>query len=385
MYHLLLAVIYAAFISLGLPDSLLGAAWPQMHQMLQVPVGWAGAVSATVSLCTVTSSLLSARLVSRFGTGKVTAASVLMSGLALLGFSVTNNYFLLFVWAVPYGLGAGGVDAALNNYVALHYSSRHMSWLHCMWGLGASVGPYILGYAMSGGATWHSGYRIIGLMQMVLFAFLFFSLPIWRGESKQTPGEKTRVLSLKQAMQIPGAKEVFATFFCYCALEQTCMLWTSSYLALYRGLNTQVAAEGASLFFVGITLGRAISGFLTSRLNDTALIRMGQSVIALSLVLMLLPLGTWMCMGAVFLAGLGCAPIYPCIIHSTPENFGAENSQGVIGMQMAFAYLGNLLTPPVFGLLAQNITPGLLPWFLGLLLAAMVVFHQRLLRKVGRV
>lgn len=259
-----------------------------------------------------------------------------------------------------------------------------MSWLHCMWGLGASVGPYILGYAMSGGATWHSGYRIIGLMQMVLFAFLFFSLPIWRGESKQTPGEKTRVLSLKQAMQIPGAKEVFATFFCYCALEQTCMLWTSSYLALYRGLNTQVAAQGASLFFVGITLGRAISGFLTSRLNDTALIRMGQGVIALSLVLMLLPLGTWMCMGAVFLAGLGCAPIYPCIIHSTPENFGAENSQGVIGMQMAFAYLGNLLTPPVFGLLAQNITPGLLPWFLGLLLAAMAVFHQRLLRKVGR-
>ena len=382
MYSLLLAVIYAAFISLGLPDSLLGAAWPQMYLQMQVPVSYAGAISATISFCTITSSLLSDRMVRRFGTGRVTAFSVGLSALALLGFSVTRQYWVLFLWAVPYGLGAGGVDAALNNYVALHYSSRHMSWLHCMWGLGASVGPYILSWALSAGESWDAGYRYIGLIQVFLSAALLLTLPMWKKPAADPAEKRSRSLTLGGIFAIPGAKEVLITFFCYCALEQTCILWVSSYLALHRGMEAGDAAGYASLFFLGITAGRALSGFLTAKFSDTALIRLGQGVIVLGLALMLLPLGDGACLAGILLAGLGCAPIYPCIIHSTPEHFGPENSQAVIGVQMAFAYMGSLATPPLFGLLAGQFGAALLPWFLLLLLAAQVLFHERLLRKV---
>ena len=382
MYTLLLAVIYIAFISLGLPDSLLGAAWPQMHVQMQVPIGWAGAVSATISLCTITSSLLSERMIRRFGTGRVTAFSTGLSALALLGFSVTRQYWMLFLWAVPYGLGAGGVDAALNNYVALHYSSRHMSWLHCMWGLGASVGPYILGYALSGGGHWSAGYRYIGVGQVVLSVALFLALPMWKGERAAAAEKRSQPMTLRRIFAIPGAKEVLITFFCYCALESTSILWASSYLALHKGMDAESAARYASLFFIGITAGRALSGFLTARFNDTALIRIGQGIIAMGLGCMLLPLGDAVCLAGILLAGLGCAPIYPCIMHSTPEHFGPENSQAVVGLQMAFAYLGSLAVPPLFGMLAQGFGSALLPWFLLVLLAAQMLCHERLLGKV---
>ena len=284
MFQLLLAVIYLAFISLGLPDSLLGSAWPAMYQELSVPVSYAGGISMIIAVGTVISSLQSDRLTGRYGTGKVTAFSVLMTAAALFGFSVSHSYAALCLWAVPYGLGAGSVDASLNNYVALHYESRHMSWLHCMWGVGASLGPYVMGYALSGGQGWNMGYRSIAVLQIALTVILFLSLPLWDGKRKSKEDasqneKKTKPLSLGEIVRIPGAKEVMAAFFCYCALEQTAGLWASSYLVLYHGLSADTAAGFAGLFFVGITVGRAFSGFLTLRLHDIQMIRLGQGLI----------------------------------------------------------------------------------------------------------
>ena len=384
MIHLLLAVIYLSFISLGLPDSLLGSAWPVIHAELGVPMSWAGAVSIIVSLGTVVSSLQSDRLTKKLGTGKVTAISVGMTAAALFGFSVSGSFWMLCLWAVPYGLGAGSVDAALNNYVALHYASRHMSWLHCMWGLGAAVGPYVMGLALAGGAGWHMGYRYISLLQIALTAVLVISLPLWRLHRTGAVGEENRnaaPLTLPQILRIPGAKEVMAAFFCYCALEQTAILWASSYLHVYKGIPAETAAGYAGLFFLGITAGRALSGFLTMKLSDPQMIRLGQGIIALGVLVMLLPAHEYVALAGLVLVGLGCAPIYPCVIHSTPDHFGADKSQAVIGVQMASAYVGTCLMPPLFGLIASYVTPGLLPLYLLAILAVMTAAHEALLRR----
>ena len=385
MIGLLLAVIYLSFISLGLPDGLLGAAWPVMCVEMHVPVSYAGLISITIAAGTIVSSLLSDRLTMRFGTAKVTAVSVAMTALSLLGFSVTKNYWLLFVWAVPYGLGAGSVDASLNNYVALHYASRHMSWLHCMWGLGAMIGPYIMGFALTGGLGWHMGYRYVAVLQIVLTAILLFSIPIWkerRNPAASVKNEKTEPLAMKEILTIPGSKEVLIAFFCYCALEQTAMLWGSTYLVRQLGMDEERAAGLASLFFIGITSGRFLSGFMTYRFTDANMIRLGQIVIGSGVVVMLLPLGEAAAMAGLLLIGLGCAPIYPCIIHSTPDHFGEENSQAIIGVQMASAYLGTLLMPPLFGLLANHISIALLPWYEGAILVLMVLMCEGLNRKI---
>ena len=384
MIHLLLAVIYLSFISLGLPDSLLGSAWPVIHAELGVPMSWAGAVSIIVSLGTVVSSLQSDRLTKKLGTGKVTAISVGMTAAALFGFSVSGSFWMLCLWAVPYGLGAGSVDAALNNYVALHYASRHMSWLHCMWGLGAAVGPYVMGLALASGAGWHMGYRYISLLQIALTAVLVISLPLWRFHRTGAAGEENRnaaPLTLPQILRIPGAKEVMAAFFCYCALEQTAILWASSYLNVYKGIPAETAAGYAGLFFLGITAGRALSGFLTMKLSDPQMIRLGQGIIALGVLVMLLPAHEYVALAGLVLVGLGCAPIYPCVIHSTPDHFGADKSQAVIGVQMASAYVGTCLMPPLFGLIASYVTPGLLPLYLLAILAVMTAAHEALLRR----
>ena len=383
MVHLLLGIIYLSFISLGLPDALLGAAWPIMSQEFSVPVSYAGGISLIIALGTVVSSLQSDRLTKWLGAGKVTAFSVAMTALALFGFSVSREYWQLCLWAIPYGLGAGSVDASLNNYVAIHYASRHMSWLHCMWGLGASVGPYIMGIALTGGMGWNIGYRIICMLQLVLTAVLFISLPLWKtktGESGEN-GEAAKPLTMKQIFAIPGAKEVMLAFFCYCALEQTCILWGSSYFVLHNGLDEETAASLAALFMLGLTTGRFLNGFLTYKLNDTNLIRMGQGIIALGVVIMLLPLGKWSAMVGLTLMGLGCAPIYPCIIHSTPEHFGEENSQALIGVQMASAYVGICCMPPLFGILANHIGVCLLPWYTGTILLVMALMCEKLNQK----
>ncbi len=385
MFHLLLAIIYLSFISLGLPDALLGSAWPVMYGELAVPVSYAGMISMIIAAGTIISSLLSDWLTCKLGAGKVTAISVAMTAAALFGFSTCSAFWMLCLWAIPYGLGAGSVDASLNNYVALHYASRHMSWLHCMWGVGASVGPYIMGFVLSGGGHWTGGYRCIGILQIILTAILFLSLPLWKSR-KDAAGEdekaEAKPLTPGQILQIPGAKEIMVTFFCYCAVEQTAGLWASSYLALYKGVPGETAASFASMFFIGITVGRALNGFLTMKLSDTQLIRIGQGIILLGIVAMLLPLGEAVSLAGLILIGLGCAPIYPCIIHSTPAHFGADKSQALIGVQMASAYIGTCLMPPLFGLIAGHVSIVLLPVYLLAILILMAVMHERMLKRV---
>ena len=385
MVNLLLAIIYLSFISLGLPDALLGAAWPTMCMEFNVPVSYAGIVSIIISVGTIISSLMSDRVTRRFGTAKVTAFSVAMTAFALLGFSISGSYWLLLLWAVPYGLGAGSVDASINNYVALHYASRHMSWLHCMWGVGASLGPYIMGYALSGGQGWNAGYRYIGIMQVALTAILFLSIPIWKkrdtADGSGENGGRASALGLREILAIPGAKEILLAFFCYCALESTAGLWSATYLVRHLGMDAETAASLASMFYLGITTGRALSGFMTYKFNDTNMIRIGQAVILIGVAAMLLPLGTFGAITGLVLVGLGCAPIYPSVIHSTPEHFGAENSQAIIGVQMASAYLGTLLAPPVFGLIANHISASLMPVYLGAILLLMVIMCEQLNRK----
>lgn len=386
MTQLLLAIIYLAFISLGLPDGLLGAAWPTMYQEFAVPVSYAGAVSMIISFGTILSSLQSDRLTRRLGTGKVTAISVGMTAAALCGFSVSHSFVAVCLWAIPYGLGAGSVDASLNNYVALHYESRHMSWLHCMWGIGATLGPYVMGYALTGGKGWNAGYRYIGIMQIVLTAVLVCSLPLWAKRKEEGTGgaeADAKALSIREVLKIRGAKEVMFCFFCYCALESTAGLWSSSYLTLQKGIPAETAASYAGMFYLGITIGRALSGFITMKLNDVQMIRMGQCIIALGIIVVFLPGAAVVSLVGLVLIGLGCAPVYPCIIHSTPAHFGEDKSQAVIGIQMASAYVGSCLMPPVFGLIANNISVALFPVYLVVILMIMIVMHELLVRKTS--
>ncbi len=392
MTQLLLAIIYLAFISLGLPDSLLGSAWPTMYIQFGVPISYAGIISMIIAGGTIISSLQSDRLTKWLGTGKVTAISVATTAVALLGFSFTHSFRVLCLWAIPYGLGAGSVDASLNNYVALHYKSRHMSWLHCMWGVGATTGPYIMGIALSAGHGWNMGYRYIGVIQMILTAALIFSLPLWKGRTEEAEVEELqtdpaesgkKVLSVREILKISGAREVMLCFFCYCALEQTTGLWASSYLSLHKGIPAETAAAFASLFFIGITVGRAISGFVTMKLNDIQMIRLGQGIIVAGIVAMILPGSNILAMTGLILIGLGCAPIYPCVIHSTPAHFGADKSQAIIGVQMAFAYIGTMLMPPLFGLIARGISVALLPFYLFVILVVMIIMHELLTKKTA--
>jgi len=387
MVNLLLAIIYLSFISLGLPDSVLGAAWPTIYVEMNVPLSYAGILSAIISIGTIISSLMSDRLSRWLGTGKLTALSVAMTAAALFGYSISGSFIALCLWAIPYGLGAGSVDAGLNNYVALHYKSQHMSWLHCFWGVGASLGPYIMGYALTSGQTWNQGYRYISLIQLALTFILIISVPIWKKRQTTVSVDgvelEDKALSLREILAIQGAKEVMFFFFCYCALEQVVGLWAGSYLNLYRGLSADTAASLASMYFLGLTFGRGISGFISMKLDDTTMIRLGLGIIGIGIAVMLLPMGTACSIAGLVLVGLGSAPVYPCIIHSTPAHFGAEKSQAIIGVQMASAYCGTCLMPPVFGIIARNISISLLPWFSLLLLVVMSFMHEKLVKKTA--
>lgn len=387
MTHLLLLIIYLSFISLGLPDSLLGSAWPSMYGGFGVPISWAGAVSVVISMGTMVSSLQSDRLTRRFGAGRVTAASVIMTAAALFGFSLSTSYWHLLLWAVPYGLGAGGVDAALNNFVALHYASRHMSWLHCMWGIGAAAGPYIMGWALTAGLGWPTGYRTVSALQAALAAAVLISLPLWRRppapsvpEAALAP-ERQKPLTLNQVLRVPGVPFAVLLFFFYCAVEQTFNLWASSYLTLERGIPAETAASLTGTYFIGITLGRMAGGFLTLRFTDRQLIRLGIGVLLAGVLALLLPFGEISALAGLALAGLGCAPIYPSAIHAAPALFGADKSQAVIGVQMAGASLGTCLMPLFFGFVAQHVSIRLFPLFLLLAAALLTAAHETLLRR----
>lgn len=381
MVSFLLAIIYVAFISLGLPDAMLGSAWPGMSAQMGVPLSYAGIISMIISAGTITASLFSDKLTKKLGAGKVTAFSVALTAAALFGFSFSGSFWILCIIALPYGLGAGAVDAALNNYVALHYEARHMSWLHCFWGIGASLGPYIMGACLTGGGTWNRGYQVVGAIQAALTVILFLSLPLWTGETtEQGEKEKSADIGFTGLLKLPGAKAALTAFFCYCAVEQTAGLWAASYMVLNRGIPQETAAKWASLFYLGITAGRFASGFITMKLNNKNMVRLGQGLIALGIVLLLLPFGSYgLCFGLI-VAGLGCAPIYPSLLHATPEHFGADLSQAIMGIQMAVAYVGSMLMPVIFGIMAQYISIQLYPVYLLTLAAVMFAGTERLNR-----
>ena len=364
MYLLLLAVIYLAFISLGLPDSLLGAAWPTIRSAFDVPLLYMGFVSMIIAGDPIISGLMSERITKRFGTRAVVVVSVLLTAVALFGFSTVSKFYQLCLWGIPYGLGAGAIDAALNNYVALHYSSRHMSWLHCFWGVGTIVSPYIMSFALNY-ASWSDGYRWVSFIQFGIVVILAVSLPLWKVNSKkqQSGEEAKKVLGIKGALKIKGVPFLLIGFFSYCAAESTTMLWASSYLEGTQGVPKDEAAALGSLFFIGITAGRFLSGFISDRLGDNRMIRIGIAVALCGVALIAVPTLPTAVAGFVII-GIGCAPVYPCIIHATPDNFGAENSQGIIGIQMASAYVGSTFVPPLFGVIANNITLWLMPMFL---------------------
>lgn len=406
MFQLLLAVIYIAFISLGLPDALLGSAWPVMYREFGVSVSYAGIISMIIALGTVVSSLQSDRLTKKFGTGRVTAASVALTAFALFGFSLAHSFYALVFLALPYGLGAGSVDASLNNYVALHYKSRHMSWLHCMWGVGAAAGPYVMGFALAHGNTWNAGYRAIVLLQTALTALLIFSLPLWKRNDKTDAADRisgatqlsssgkalpsafdsadTRPLSLKEIINLPGAKAIMLSFFCYAAVEQTSGLWAASYAVLQGGVSADVAARYASFVYLGITAGRALGGFISMYLNDTQMVRLGETVILAGVILLFVPYGNVFTLLGFALTGLGCAPVFPSLIHATPHHFGTNKSQALIGVQMASAYIGNCMLPPLFGFIANRFGISLLPAYLLLFCTLMIASYERLVRLTKR-
>jgi len=387
MTHLLIIIIYLAFISLGLPDAVFGGAWPTMYQEFDVPVSYAGIVTVIISLGTIVSSLLSDRVTLKLGTGKVTALSVATTAIALFGFSTSQSFVSICLWAIPYGLGAGGVDASLNNYVAIHYSSRVMSWLHCMWGVGAMSGPYILGLVLTHGDVWNKGYQILTVIQVVLVIVLLFSLPLWKQRKTMVDenGEKVPVkaLGMKEVLAIKGAKEIMIAFFCYCAIEHTTGLWASSYMVLHRGVSESVAASYASMYYIGITVGRFFGGFLTMKFSDKQMIHLGMVILLAGVLIVLCPLPEFVVLTGFILMGIGCAPIYPCIIHSTPDIFGADKSQAIVGVQMASAYSGSLLMPALFGLIANHITVALLPFYLLIILILMIFMYERLVKIHG--
>ncbi len=380
MMTILLIIIYASFISLGLPDSLLGSAWPSMYTGLKVSVSYAGALSMLIAGGTIISSFFSVKIIRRFGTGKVTAASVFMTAFALLGFGISRNFVFLCLFSIPLGLGAGSVDAALNNFVALHYKARHMSWLHCFWGIGATVGPVIMSFCLNKSGGWRSGYTTVGLIQCTLAVILFISLPIWKKVEKPSDSKdnENSDLGIRDLLKIKGAKFAFLAFFFYCSLESTCGLWGSSFMVLDRGISHEVAARWISLFYMGITSGRFISGFLMIKIRSSKMIQIGQGIIVISVILMMLPLNDIVLGMGLFFTGVGCAPVYPCMIHQTPENFGTNLSQAMIGIQMACAYIGTTFMPPLFGLMADNISISLYPYFLIISLIFMVVMTEGL-------
>lgn len=391
----LLIIIYMAFISLGLPDSLLGSAWPTMYPNMGVPISYAGIVSMIITGGTIVSSLLSDRVIRKFGTGLVTVTSVLMTALALLGFSISNTFYQLCLFAIPLGLGAGSIDAALNNFVALHYKAKHMSWLHCFWGVGAMTGPIIMSYFLERGIIFQMGYRTVAMIQIVLTIVLLVTLPLWKKISSTHNEElhakesnskelSQKVISKKELLQLPGAKQALLAFFCYCAIEATLGLWGSSFVNIVHGVPAETAAKWASLFYFGITFGRFLSGFVTLKLNNRQMIYLGEALLAVGIIMLILPLGQFTAIIGLVMGGVGCAPIFPSMLHETPVNFGEEYSQSIMGVQMACAYVGSTFMPPLFGVLASHISYSIMPFYAGGILLIMVAAIKMLNKRVDK-
>lgn len=383
MYSLLLVLIYIAFISLGLPDSLLGSGWTVMHAEMNVPIPYMGIVSMIISGGTIVSSLLSDKLTRKLSTKIVTVGSVFLTVIALFGFSVSTSFWMLIAFAIPYGLGAGAIDAALNNYVALHYSSKSMSWLHCFWGVGTIVSPFIMSYALTY-SVWNTGYRIVGFLQLGIALLLLFTLPVWK-VNKDTSAYQGKSIGLIKALKIKGVPFLLVGFFAYCAAEATTMNWASTYFSTVKNMPAEQAARLASLFYIGITVGRFLCGFITDKLGDKKMIELGTGVLLCGVVLLFIPTGYIIVSQIGFIIiGLGCAPIYPCIIHSTPSNFGEENSGAIIGIQMASAYVGSTFIPPLFGLLGGILGYKIMPIYILAFFVLMIVMVEMTFKITGK-
>lgn len=386
MAHLLLLLIYLTFISLGLPDALLGSAWPNMHVDLNVPVSYAGFITAIITIGTIVSSLFSAKLNKRLGIG-VVFISVFLTAIALFGFFLSTKFYMLCLFAIPYGLGAGGIDSTLNNYVATHYKAKHMSWLHSMWGIGFTVGPYAMGFALTNNQPWNNGYLYISIIQFTIFLILILSSPLWKKQTEnleEVETTTTKTTSFKDIFKIKGVIILLISFFCYCALEQTTALWATTYLVSETNIDADTGAYFASLFCIGITLGRIINGFIAMKLKDKQMIRMGIFIILVGIILIVCNFHEISTFSGFILIGLGCAPIYPSIIHSIPKYFGVEVSGSLIGISMAGAYCGVLLMPPLFGLITQFISVSILPYYLLTFLIVLFIGHEILLKKLNK-
>lgn len=392
MATILLIVIYIDFIGLGIPDSLFGAAWPAIYTEFGLPISYASFVTVIIYGGTVASSLLSAKVINRFGTSKVTAVSTALTAAGLLGFSFSGGLIWLCLFAVPLGLGAGAIDSALNNYIALHYKATHMSFLHCAYGVGVTLSPYLMALALSDNNDWRGGYRIAFFIQIGITAVTLFSLPLWSkirriNTHDEEEDAAPRTLKLTELIKMPSVRAVWLIFFGSCAIEFTCGSWGSTFLVQSKGMSAENAAKIITFYYAGIAIGRFLSGILAAKLPSWRIIRIGQITIITAIVLLMLPLPVYVAAAGLFLVGLGNGPIYPNLIHLTPKNFGRDISQSVMGSQMAAASIGIMVMPPMFGLLAQGISTDIFPYFLLIMFAVMAVstfFLIKNLKKSGK-
>lgn len=371
----LLIIIYIAFIGLGIPDSLFGTAWPAIYSEFELPISFGSFVTIIISCGTVLSSVISSKIISRLGTNKVSAYSTLLTASALLGFSFAPNLWVMCFWAIILGIGAGAIDVALNNYVAIHYSATHMSFLHCFYGVGVSVSPYILSLVIAGNFGWRGGYRIAFAIQLIITLLLFLSLPLWRkahGGENESEENTHKDLSFGSVLKIPGVKMMCSLFIASCAIECTCGGWGSTFLVEYKHLPAEKAAQIIMIYYIGMTLGRFLSGVLAAKLHSWKIIKLGQIVLGLALLLLILPGGVYLCALGMFLIGLGNGPLFPNFNYLTPENFGSDISQSIIGIQMASAYIGIMIAPTVCGLLGQVFGMVIFPFYLIVFYAIMI-------------
>lgn len=392
MAILLLIVIYLAYISLGLPDAILGAAWPALQDDFQAPLSAAGLLFMIVTSGTIVSSLLSGRLLNRFGTGRVTLVSCLLTAVSLFGFFLSPTFVWLIFFSVMLGLGAGAIDTGLNHFVANHYKAHHMSWLHCFWGVGATAGPLIMAYHIANQESWRSGYFTLSMLQFCLVLILFISLPLWKvkrkqpalsAEEKEIPAEAAAA-STSHPFRIKGVKLAMFSFLFYVGAETAVGLWGSSYFVYVKGVSASAAAQYISLYYGGITIGRLITGFITFRVSNRRLILTGQVASLFGVVLMVLPLPVGFALAGLVIIGLGFAPIFPCMLHETPVRFGAGASAVIIGYQMASAYLGSALIPPLIGLTASFVSIAIFPVFIVLLIIGMLYTSEKIHRLLSR-
>ncbi len=393
MATLLIIIIYITFIGIGIPDSLFGAAWPAIYPDFQVPLSNANFVTLIVACGTVISSMFSAIIINKLGTAKVTAFSTLMTAFALFGYSLSGHVWMLCIFAIPLGLGAGAIDTALNNYVALHYKASHMSFLHCFGNIGTCISPYFMSLALSGTAGWRGGYRIMFFFQFVIGMLSLITMPLWNKVAQKSENtdvshsaeSEARTLTLKELFHLPSLKIMWCIFFTSCAIEYTCGIWGSTFLVESKFLAVETAAQVTALYFFGMTLGRFLSGVISIKWSSWRIIRVSQGILAVAILLLLLPFSTQVSAIALFLVGLGNGPIFPNLAHLTPQIYGKDISQSVIGTQMTFSYLGIMLAPALFGLLAQFFSTGLFPYYNFVLfithIGATLIFSRTLKQK----